>query len=129
MKRQSTKLAYRSITAFIGRLQTARFRPSMYSTRFSAVVLRLATLQIQRIGLSYKTLLPGRPDIISLRWVDGSDMCESEASHLQTLAARICLPVATDRLSTLTIKLSRALRLRSPASNVTAARSCFRSKD
>src|SRR2546429_4229805 len=129
MKRQSTKLAYRSITAFIGRLQTARFRPSMYSTRFLVVVLRLATLQIRRIGLSYKTLLPGRLDIISLRWVDGSDMCESEALHRQTLAARIRSLAATDLLSTLTITLSPGPRLRSPASNVTAARSCFRNKD
>src|SRR5256884_6732933 len=101
----------------------------MYSTRFSAVGLRSATLQIQRIGLSYKTLLPGRLDIISLRWVDGSDMCESEALRLQTSAARIRSLAATDLLSMLRIKVFPAPRLRSPASNVTAARSCLRNKD
>src|SRR2546421_6272245 len=104
MKRPSTKLACRSITASISRELTARSRLSMYLTRFSAVVLRLATLQIQRIGLSYKTLPPGRLDIISLRWVDGSDMCESEASRLQTLAALIALPAVTDLRWTLTIR-------------------------
>src|SRR2546422_3682107 len=129
MKRPSTKLACRSITAFIGRLQTARSRLSMYSTRFSAVVLRLAMLQIQRIGLSYRTLPPGRLDIISLRLVGGSDMFESEASRLRISAARIRLPAATDLLSTPTIKLLPAPRFRSPASNATAALSCFRDKD
>src|SRR6266545_236259 len=103
MKRPSTKLACRSITASIGRGLTARSRLSMYSTRFLAVGLRLATLQIQGIGLSYKTSLPGRPGIISLKWVDGSDMCESEALRLQTSAARIHSPAVTDLRWTLII--------------------------